>query len=441
MKLGQSNLGRPAIMLPSAHRSLGNVFAVASCVAPTARLCGEQVGRQMAVPIRAAVQDSLAGLGAFLATAAGRRTRDDLVSMNRAAYPEVAEEYIGLAAGAGISHQDMLTVALENELVAFAKQEGLASSADRGAAFAHRPHAPSPMPRAPKSCTDYHLMAGAHRMWGHNEDAQPIEANRTYLVEARVGGFGWVGFAYAPHVVGWAYGINTHGLGQSINALSPLNVTLGAGINFLARDVLNAASLDDAATRACAAPAASGQNLNVGSVHEPGRQLLIETSPVGCSVRELKPPPTGLERADRAIGSPTLGASAGGRSRERRGTLVHCNLYESTELAGLDGGPAHQPSSAHRLARLRSLPPATTAAELRARLDDRVDAAWPVHRNAVRPGSCMTLNTAVFDTVARTLTCWGPNGPQEGKPVRTYNWSSLEPVVVAVAARQEIDLE
>ena len=61
--------------------------------------------------------------------------------------------------------------------------------------------------------------------------------------------------------------INTHGIGQSINALSPLNVSLGVGINFLARDVLNAASLDDAAARACAATAASGQNLNLGSVH------------------------------------------------------------------------------------------------------------------------------------------------------------------------------
>ena len=181
--------------------SLGNVFAVASCVAPTAYLCGEQVGHQMAGPIRAAVHDSLAGLGTFLATAAGRQTRDDLVSINRAAYPAVAEEYEGLAAGAGVARDDMLTVALENELVAFAKRGAPTASGDRGTASVHYPHASSPTPRAPKSCTDYHLMAGAYRMWGHNEDAQPIEANRTYMVEARVGGFGWVGFA-------WRNGIN-----------------------------------------------------------------------------------------------------------------------------------------------------------------------------------------------------------------------------------------
>jgi len=368
--------------------SHANVDLVAACDATTPRECGQQIGRQMALQIRTSVSSDVAKLEPFLGTEKGKQIFAALLLKNRKAYPDVASEYEGLAEGAGISSDDVFVSALAAELVHFARLHGFG-------AMSHT-----------RSCTDYHVMdrVGVVRAWGHNEDEAPALLNQTYMVHATVAGFRYIGFAYAPHPVGWAWGFNSHGMAQSVNALAPVNVSIGIGVNFLARDVLNSQSLNDAISRACVAEVATGQNFNLGSIHDGSRQLLIETSPLGCNVREVRP---SLERVH-----PTV--------------AFHCNLYESDWLKGIDGGAPAQPSSAHRMARLRSLPPADSIKELQNVLSDAHDPLWPVHRNAKPPDTCSTLNTVIFDAAHASVAVWGPIASAEEPAMKLFNWTTFD---------------
>ena len=76
-------------------------------------------------------------------------------------------------------------------------------------------------------------------------------------------------------VVGWAWGANIHGHGQSVNSLFPLNVSVGLGTNFVARDVLRATSIDDAVARATVSGQGNGAHFNLGNFHRPHQQVQI----------------------------------------------------------------------------------------------------------------------------------------------------------------------
>ena len=126
------------------------------------------------------------------------------------------------------------------------------------------------------------------------------DINASYLIDANVTGGGSassssvplrrVSFVYSHDLIGgWAWSLNSHGIGQSVNALDPTNLTIGVADAFHARYVAGATSLSDAVQRACALkPLAGGQHFNLGSIHEPDHQLMIEASNVGCDVRVLR---------------------------------------------------------------------------------------------------------------------------------------------------------
>lgn len=371
--------------------ALGGVSAdldlIARCDSGSWFECGRQVGQQMRDPIRAAIADTENDdLFRYLETSEGKDMYNAMFTANQNAYPAIAEEYEGMAVGAGLAPKQIFVAALSNELASFAAAAGFAT------------------PRA-KMCTDYHVMAPGVRAWGHNEDEEPQWLNRTFLVEARgPAGFRYTGFTYAPNVVGWAWGFNSHGLAQSVNAIFPLNVTVGVGVNFLARDVLNARSLDDAIHRACTPKLASGMHFNLGSLHEKNRQVMLETSPLGCNVRELSPPP--------ANGPPTI--------------ANHTNCYVSEEFSGLDGGCQRFNSSVHRMARISALPPATSVMDVRAVLSDTEDPQYPIHRDDVAPDFCETLNTVVFDAESELVLVWGRIAATSSRALRAYNWSSMD---------------
>ena len=293
--------------------------------------------------------------------------------------------------GAKVDETALMVVALSTELSYFAARDGVA------------------VPR-PKSCSDFHVLHDGTSLWGHNEDETPDQAAISYLVRGNVSGDVWLGFTYAPNVVGWAWGANLHGHGQSVNALFPINVSIGLGTNFVARDVLRSTSLDDAVKRATVKGQGNGQHFNLGNTRTPLHQAMVETSFVGSHVRsdaELSP------------------------------VAFHANLFESPALKGLDGGPSLRISSAHRMRRMAELAPkfnttvgtssnsiSITTDIFGTVLSDRKDPAWPIHRNGASPDCCITLNSVVFDAVARTITVWGPTGG--AAPMYVVDWDTLD---------------
>ena len=382
------------LLLPLAV--LANVDQYATFEADSDRALGELIGARFAPAIRETVRAAIVELEPYLATAAGKAALKAMISANVGAYPEIAAEYKGLAVGANITTQELLQATLLPELSAMARAAGFKAS-------------------TPKQCTDYHAMAGhteedgALRAWVHNEDETPDNLNRSFVVSARRRdtGFVWTGFIYAPDVVGWAWSFNSHGMAQSVNALMPTDVRVGIGVNFLARDVSKATSLADAQARACAPGLASGQHFNLGSVREKDMQLLIETSPQGCDVRRLVPPP------------PVNTSSVS--------VAFHANMYESAALKGID---VPRPSTLARMARCAALPaPRSTLALIGVASDRESGEPYPIHRDAAPPDVCLTMNTVLFDAQSGAVHVWGQDAPVDGsgtaRPWKlAFNWTS-----------------
>lgn len=368
-------------------------FVVAKCNAPTAVLCGEQLGRQAGPLIKQALEED--GLKSFLAwstsTPAARNLTNEFVAANTAAFPALIAELRAVALGAGVAPDTLVIANLATEIGCVAGLTG-------------------PGRIRAKSCTDMHMVGRAAAgtpisAWGHNEDEEPL-SSFTYLVEANITGdgtdanppFAYTGFAYAPAMVGWAWGFNSHGHGQSVNVLFPNKCVRGLGMNFVARHVLEATSLDDAIARANVggAPHAEGQNFNVGNIAQKGSgHVMIETSPDGVKHRFVT-----------------------------NSTAHHCNSFE---IWPTDEGGVH-PSTAHRLARIAVLEPAIdSVAAILGVLSDRTDPLYPIFRSGKPPDCCQTLSTALFDVVAERVTMWlsYPEAPNTAPPYMSWDWRTM----------------
>lgn len=83
-------------------------------------------------------------------------------------------------------------------------------------------------------------------------------------------------------------------------------------------------------------------------------------------------------------------------------------------------------TSVRRMARLASLPPATSVEELRAALSNTDDAEFPVHRNGAPPDNSQTMNTVIFDVAREKVMVWGREAPSEAEPAVVYDWSRME---------------
>ena len=162
---------------------LANIELTAECTATTFYECGIQIGAQMKKPIA----ESVAAYSELIhwSATSGKDVFSELVKINGNAFPDVLDEYKGIAHGAGVDVQSILVTALSTELSYFAGQE-------QGA-----------MVRAPqaKSCSDFHVLHDGISRWGHNEDETADQAAITYLVRGNVSGEVWIGFAYAPQVL------------------------------------------------------------------------------------------------------------------------------------------------------------------------------------------------------------------------------------------------
>jgi hypothetical protein len=85
-------------------------------------------------------------------------------------------------------------------------------------------------------------------------------------------------FAYAGRLPGWAWGVSDRGVVFTVNGLFVLPHTPpGLGINFVARDVLDATDVNDALRRLRRTGQDGGSHFNLGSAVAPRRQLSVET--------------------------------------------------------------------------------------------------------------------------------------------------------------------
>ena len=347
-----------------------------SCIADSHYECGRQIGHKAAALIHQNInsnqsQHTLNRIDQWSKLDGGHRLAE-YVQAQQDAYPQFIDEIRGIAEGSAVPFETLLRLNLESELT--------------NEAGGSPPHSSG----VGKACTDYHVIK--QRLWAHNEDGflASFYKDTTYLVQANITLPGqpskiYFSFTYPGRLSGWAWGFNANGVVFSVNALTvppPGNLSSGRlAVNFVARSLLDAASVQDALELASVPGHASGQHVNLASFFgSDGRQLSVETSPAGTTVIDLATIPSGL--------------------------YAHANQYLHTDRPRL----GDYLSSIHRLARAAqwstwTSPPKDGDDALRF-VSDTVDPDYPVYRSNTIKDPEITLCTCLFDLKKKAVNVY-----------------------------------
>lgn len=265
-----------------------------------------------------------------------------------AAYPDLVAELDGIAAGVGWPAEDIFLWNCRGELI-------------------HN---------APDGCTTLAARdAGGTRWIAHNEDGDPFLRERCLLVDVQpVGKPGFVSFYYPGSLPGHTFAANRAGIVQAINNLRIKTPAPGVPRMILARAVLDAASLDEAADVLRVNARASGFHHTLGATGDT-RLLSIEASAARCSVVDV--------------------ATLAGHANH----LVHPGCEAEAQIV--------TQSSADRQRRVDALVPGIDAideAALLRVLGDRAPEGLPIYRDdPADPDDENTLATAVFAIGAASI--------------------------------------
>ncbi len=236
------------------------------------------VGRAVGEATSAAIRLTAAADEEF--TALERRWRGSayvaqLLDAARAAFPRYVRELEGMAEGAETEFERLFVWNCRGDL-------GLPdAAADKEAAA------------AADGCTTVLLPAGEDggaAVIGHNEDGAPAFHGHCFWVSARSeDGEDFESFLYPGMLAGHSFGVNSAGLVQTINNLRVGDLKPGVPRHFIARAVLDCATLGEATAVLQRSDRASGFHHNLGRAGEPGL-LSVEAPAGGCHVRAVEAP-------------------------------------------------------------------------------------------------------------------------------------------------------
>ena len=147
-------------------------------------------------------------------------------------YPEFVAELHGLADGAAQPFTRVFLMNVKEELSYFLPTMPSDSQARR---------------RRPDHCSDYLVSTPDVKLGGHNEDSALATVNHTLFVDGTVGTAArFVAYSYAGELPTVAFGLNTHGVGFTLNFVQPTEfIKFGVGRNFISRQLLTATSFED----------------------------------------------------------------------------------------------------------------------------------------------------------------------------------------------------
>ncbi|KAK9862797.1 hypothetical protein WJX84_005916 [Apatococcus fuscideae] len=357
---------------------------------------------------------------------AGFQMLEMFVVLNAAKYPEYFQELEGMAAGSGVSMQEIMLLNFRQEL---STAGGLA--------------------RSPPDCSDQllHGSTNGHALLGHNEDNSGDLLNASYFIQADLGGRQWTAFTYAGELSSTAFGFNDAGVAFTLNALFPTNVTVpGIGRNFVSRDLLQAAgvlpahgvvkppdwasSYEDGLRRITTARHSAGHNYNLLALPAASLVQYRSGSGPGCT-GEGRMELCSSADAEARLRMATVEVGPGGVHDDlevlKGHSYFHANSYQRLGVEQM-----HEESSLHRLKRAAEIAVSAPASLLSSLflspalkpalhmhqvpqgadsilklLGDTEDAAYPLYCRG--ENGIYTLATALFDLQAATMNVYTGN--------------------------------
>ena len=281
-------------------------------------------------------------------TPQGQARYRQFLKINQARYPDYIAELEGLAQGAGRSFEELFLLNLRGEYRDYIYQLDASG------------------------CSDCCLVTDKTALIGHNEDGDPEFRENMYVVHVRVDDKpAFTALCYPGFLCGNALGFNSNGVYFSVNNVRPLNNKPGLGRHFVARSLLDAASLDDALKRATVPGQSSGFNYNIASTSE-RRVVCVEAAPNIHAVTEVE------------------------------GAYFHANHYQNLAHIEQVIGQSSQSRLDTWLTTWQKNPPKDASGVLEI-LGNQSNKTCPIYRTAVSPDFLETFYTALFDLDKRRL--------------------------------------
>lgn len=221
-------------------------------------------------------------------------------------------------------------------------------------------------------CTIAVSMSERGTLIGHNEDWDIESLDELYVLKATVNGTTYLGLNYATFMVGCSATLTSNGLVQCINELHQ-ETHVGVGKYFVARAVLDAKTLDEAAA------IIQGVNRSSGYNH-----VLVQ----GSDMMDIE----------------TAGKDIDIEKRSHT-TYAHTNHFLSEKMKRYEVDEAsHHRNSYDRLARANELlHPNMTVDDMKNLLADKKNPLYPICREDATIGSVI-----IEPTKNQILVCYGP---------------------------------
>ncbi|XP_071091493.1 beta-alanyl-dopamine/carcinine hydrolase-like [Haliotis cracherodii] len=353
-----------------------------------------QIGLDMGRTFRGMIQEfynqssSLAKVTQFLQTDAGKTYYSGYFEAVTRVFPEYVKELSGLADGAGVSFTQAFSMMISSEIKAVMKLKGA------------------------ESCSDVYL-ADQQMAIGHNEDADPLLKERSFLVHATVvGGAGdvenFTAYTYAGALSGNAFSFNGDGKVFTVNALYP-NIVEANKIPryFMNRALLGVKSQGDLEhlLHGLGVGVAYGFNVNYADIRNSSGILTnYEVSPMKGVSQNL-------------VTKATV-ARQSGQGVDTTGHYYHFNMYEHTNVTQI---PKDIVSSQHRKARANQLPPPADVVGVTVILGDQGDSQYPIYRTPRPSDEEATIATGIFVLDSCVLLLFKSNPRTTARPITTIN--------------------
>lgn len=312
---------------------------------------GEKIGLNFQSEIRTAISsDSFfqEHILAYNKTEEGAMAYTNMLGVVKTAFAVYVQELEGMADGAGIDFPTLFLWNLYTEMELLLRKD-------------------MPIP----SCTDIYIKGNSTAM-GHNEDGSKMDYNISYLVSAEVFSTdglmpleNFTAFCYPGKLCGNAFGFNpARRVVLSTNALFPKTINTKAFPRTFLNRALLTLSYAEIVGFLNRFHCASGFSLNIGE-YDTFELSNIEVSP------------------DSVLQTVYF----------QNGSGYHFNMYMHSN----DVQQWEDPSSMHRMQRVKELAPPTTIDDLKTILGDTSDKQYPIFRTAKPPDSGATLATGIFD--------------------------------------------
>lgn len=243
--------------------------------------------------------------------------RDDprlavMLEMTEARYPRHVAELRGLAAGTGLSFEEIFAWNCRGDLWAM----------------------------APDGCTTVQI-PGTRRVIAHNEDGLPVLRSHCAIVRFdSEGGIPFTSFAYPASLPGHTFAATDRGLVATVNNIRSRQCEPGVPRMVLTRALLDCASLDDAVAHLRSTPRAGAFHVSLARIGDP-RLLSVEFTSATVSAREITAPAVHSNHLIHAgtAHEPQVVTESSGCRQERGDVLIGEQACDPLAILRDTGGP------------------------------------------------------------------------------------------------------